>query len=190
MLKTRELRGTAAPRKEALAVAVDHRRRLPSSRVLDGRHADAARDHVLRRAHPRAVPGDVLDDLLGHSGALRHGLEDARHLARVEAIAHHAPAQRAEEPALAHPASLELTDATFTLVDARGRKYLKLADRKRFLAAARAHPKRPPHSRSSAFVSAVCASSRLLEGSRRPRTSCKFLRCCRKFRQISPILGI
>ena len=87
MLQTGELRGAAAPREEALAVAVDHRRGLPSPGVQDGRHADAARDHVLRRADPRAVPGDALDDVAGQSGALRHRLEDARHLARVELAA-------------------------------------------------------------------------------------------------------
>ena len=34
-----------------------------------------------------------------------------------------------------------MTDGTFTLVDARGRKYLTAKERERFLAAARAHPK-------------------------------------------------
>ncbi len=34
-----------------------------------------------------------------------------------------------------------MTDGTFTLVDARGRKYLTVKERERFLAAARAHPK-------------------------------------------------
>ena len=34
-----------------------------------------------------------------------------------------------------------MTDGTFTLVDARGRKYLTAAERERFLAAARSHPK-------------------------------------------------
>ena len=34
-----------------------------------------------------------------------------------------------------------MADGTFTLVDARGRKYLTRAERERFLAAARAHPK-------------------------------------------------
>ena len=34
-----------------------------------------------------------------------------------------------------------MTDGTFTLVDARGRKYLTAGERERFLAAARAHPK-------------------------------------------------
>ena len=34
-----------------------------------------------------------------------------------------------------------MTDGTFSLVDARGRKYLTRAERERFLAAARAHPK-------------------------------------------------
>ena len=34
-----------------------------------------------------------------------------------------------------------MTDGTFTLVDARGRKYLTRAERERFLTAARAHPK-------------------------------------------------
>ena len=34
-----------------------------------------------------------------------------------------------------------MTDGAFTLVDARGRKYLTALERERFLAAARAHPK-------------------------------------------------
>ena len=34
-----------------------------------------------------------------------------------------------------------MTDGTFTLVDARGRKYLTRAERERFLTAARAHPR-------------------------------------------------
>ena len=34
-----------------------------------------------------------------------------------------------------------MTDGTFTLVDARGRKYLTARERERFLAAARSHPK-------------------------------------------------
>ena len=70
MLKARELRGTAAPRKEALAVTVDHRRRLPSSCVLDGRHADAARDHILRRAHSTSYRVD------GRSTGLTGGVCD------------------------------------------------------------------------------------------------------------------
>ena len=59
MLKARKLRRAAPPRKEPLAVAVDHRGGLPPSRVQDGRHRDASGDHVLRSPHPRAVPGDV-----------------------------------------------------------------------------------------------------------------------------------
>ena len=34
-----------------------------------------------------------------------------------------------------------MTDSTFTLVDARGRKYLTAKERERFLAAVRSHPK-------------------------------------------------
>ena len=34
-----------------------------------------------------------------------------------------------------------MTENTFTLVDARGRKYLTATERARFLAAARSHPK-------------------------------------------------
>ena len=34
-----------------------------------------------------------------------------------------------------------MTESTFSLVDARGRKYLTAAERKRFLAAVRTHPK-------------------------------------------------
>ena len=34
-----------------------------------------------------------------------------------------------------------MTDGTFTLVDARGRKYLTKLERERFLAAVRSHPK-------------------------------------------------
>ena len=41
---------------QPLAVAVHHGGALPASRLQDRRQLDAARDHVLRRAHAGAVP--------------------------------------------------------------------------------------------------------------------------------------
>ena len=46
-----------------------------------------------------------------------------------------------------------MTDGTFSLVDARGRRYLTQAEQERFLAAARAHPK--PAVRTLAWILAM-----------------------------------
>ena len=56
MLESGGVRRAASPREETLAVADDHRGALPPSRVQDGRHADAARDHVLRHTDRMLCP--------------------------------------------------------------------------------------------------------------------------------------
>ena len=55
-----------------------------------------------------------------------------------------------------------MTDGTFSLVDARGRKYLTRAERERFLAAARAHPKPAVQTLARTLVMTGCRVSEAL----------------------------
>ena len=65
------------------------------------------RDHVLRRAHAGAVPGEALGQLRLDPGPPRHGLVDARDLARVERLAQLAAAERTEQPPVGDAAALQ-----------------------------------------------------------------------------------
>ena len=58
-----------------------------------------------------------------------------------------------------------MTDGTFTLVDARGRKYLTAKERERFLAAARSHPKPDVQTLARTLATTGCRVSEAL-GSR------------------------
>ena len=81
------LGGSTASCEQSLSVTVDHPGGLPPPRLQDRRQLDAARDHVLHRAHACAVAGEGLDDVVWNARALGHPLVDARHLARVELLA-------------------------------------------------------------------------------------------------------
>ena len=52
-----QLRRTATPGQQSLAVALDHAGALPAPGLEDRRQLDPAGDHVLNRSHARAVPG-------------------------------------------------------------------------------------------------------------------------------------
>ena len=84
LLPLGQLRGAAAPGQQPFPVALDHARRLPPTRLQDGRQLDAAGDHILNRPDPRAVPGQGAHDLVEKPSTSRHPLVDARHLARVQ----------------------------------------------------------------------------------------------------------
>ena len=65
-----------------------------------------------------------------------------------------------------------MTDGTFTLVDARGRKYLTAPERDRFLAAARSHPKPAVQTLARTLAMTGCRVSEALgirASRRRPR---------------------
>ena len=62
-------------------------------------------DHVLRRAHAGAVPGEAVDHLGREPGPPCHRLVDAGDLARVERLAQLPAAQRTKQPPVADAAS-------------------------------------------------------------------------------------
>ena len=63
-----------------------------------------------------------------------------------------------------------MTDGTFTLVDARGRKYLTRAERERFLTAARAHPRPGVQTLARTLAMTGCRVSEALGD---PRVRCR-----------------